>query len=141
MQIEALNLTADPFMREIARKVAAYTSLNDKLVVINGGWGGDLLILSGRQGVAADTPDIVHMNEQGRSLQSLGYNKIVIASESPLLHAAQVTNPGSWQRARTMWRSFATPESADWREIYASDDVVIKELPTTWPTVSDSNDL
>jgi hypothetical protein len=128
MQIEALNLTADPYMREIARKVTQHTTPEDKLVVINGGWGGDLLILSGRKGVSADTSDILKQAEQGSSLQSLGYNKIVIASESPLLHAAQVTNPGSGQRARTLWRDFAAPDFEDWRVTYASDDIVIKEL-------------
>jgi hypothetical protein len=129
IQIEAINLTADPYMRELAKKVAAHTAPDDKLVVINGGWGGDLLILSGRRGLSADTPDILNLVQQGRSLQSLGYNKIVIASESPLLHAAQVTNPGSGQHMRTSWQMFATPDLGDWREIYCSDDIVIKELP------------
>ncbi len=128
MQIEALSLTADPYMREIARKVTEHTTPEDKLVVINGGWGGDLLILSGRRGVSADTPEILKQTEQGSSLATLGYNKVVIASESPLLHAAQVTNPGSGQRARTLWRDFAAPDFEDWRVTYASDDIVIKEL-------------
>jgi hypothetical protein len=128
MQIEALSLTADPYMREIAKKVTEHTTPEDKLVVINGGWGGDLLILSGRRGVSADTPEILKQTEQGSSLASLGYNKVVIASESPLLHAAQVTNPGSGQRARTLWRDFAAPDFEDWRVTYASDDIVIKEL-------------
>jgi hypothetical protein len=131
MQIEALNLTADPYMRKLADKVAAHTAPDDKIVVINGGWGGDLLILSGRRGLSADTPDIVNMKQQGRSLGSLGYNKVVIASESPLLHAVQVTNPGSAERERILWESFATPEFVDWQEIYRSDDIVIKELPFT----------
>jgi hypothetical protein len=131
MQIEALNLTADPYMRKLADKVAAHTTPDDKIVVINGGWGGDLMILSGRRGLSADTPDIVNTKQQGRSLGSLGYNKVVIASESPLLHAVQVTNPGSAERERILWESFATPEFVDWQEIYRSDDIVIKELPFT----------
>jgi hypothetical protein len=55
-----------------AEKVAAHTSPDDKLVVTNGGWGGDLLILSGRRGVSADTPDILKQAQQGSNLQSLG---------------------------------------------------------------------
>jgi hypothetical protein len=141
MQIEALSLTADPYMREITRKVAEHTAPEDKLVVINGGWGGDLLILSGRQGVSADTPDIVNQAEHGRSLQSLGYNKIVIASESPLMHAAQLTNPGSGPRIRTLWETFATSDFAGWREIYVSDDIVIKELPVKEPRGSPHTSL
>jgi hypothetical protein len=130
MQIEALNLTGDPYMRELAKKVAARTAPNDKLVVINGGWGGDLLILSGRRGLSADTPDIVKVLDQGHDLQSMGYNKVIIASESPLLHAVQVSNPGSADRERILWESFATPEFRDWPDIYRSEDLVIKELPS-----------
>jgi hypothetical protein len=130
MQIEALNLTADPYMRKLAEKVAAHTAPDDKLVVINGGWGGDLLILSERRGLSADTPEIVHVRQQGHDLQSLGYSKVVIASESPLLHAAQVSNPGSAERERILWESFATDEMEFWEDVYRSEDVVIKQLPT-----------
>ena len=130
MQIEALNLTADPYMRELAKKVAEHTAPDEKIVVINGGWGGDLLILSGRRGLSADTPDIVKVRHQGHDLQSMGYSKVVIASESPLLHSVQVSNPGSADRERILWESFATPEFRDWRDIYRSKDLVIKELPS-----------
>jgi hypothetical protein len=129
MQIEALNLTADPYMQSLAGKVAKHTSPDDRLIVINGGWGGDLLVLSDRRGLTADTPDIINMRQEGRTLQSLGYNKVVIASESPLLHATQATNPGSGQRVRTSWQMFTTPDFGDWQEIYRSEDIIIKELP------------
>ena len=129
MQIEALNLTADPYMRKLAAKVAAHTTPEDKIVVINGGWGGDLLISSGRHGLSADTPDIINVQEQGNDLQSLGYNKLIIASESPLLHAAQVSNPGSADRERILWESFATDEMELWKDVYRSEDIVIKQLP------------
>jgi hypothetical protein len=129
MQIEALTLTADPHMQSLAGKVAQHTSPDDRLIVINGGWGGDLLILSDRRGLTADTPEIINMRQEGRTLQSLGYNKVVIASESPLLHATQATNPGSGQRVRTSWQMFTTPAFGDWREIYRSEDIIIKELP------------
>lgn len=129
MQIEALNLTADPYTRKLAEKVAAHTTPDDKIVMINGGWGGDLLILSGRRGVSADTPEIVKAKHQGHDLKSLGYNKLIIASESPLLHAVQVTNPGSAERLRNSWHMFVNRDFADWREIYRSDDIVIKEIP------------
>jgi len=130
MQIEALNLTGDPYMRVLAKKVAAHTAPSDKLVVINGGWGGDLLILSGRRGLSADTPEIVKVRHQDHDLRSMGYSKVVIASESPLLHAVQVSNPGSADRERVLWESFATPEFGDWRDIYRSEDLIIKELPS-----------
>jgi hypothetical protein len=129
MQIDALNLTADPYMRKLAEKVAAHTAPDDKIVMINGGWGGELLILSERRGLSADTPDIVNAKQQGRSLGSLGYNKVVIASESPLLHAVQVTNPGSAARERISWELFATAEMELWEDVYRSEDILIKQLP------------
>ena len=129
MQIEALTLTPDPYMRQLGKTIAAHTAPDDKLVMINGGWGGDLLILSGRRGVSADNPDILQTREKGRSLQSLGYNKIVIASESPLLHAAQSTNPGSSNKKRVLWESFTTEASTEWEDVYRSEDMVIKKLP------------
>ena len=129
MQIEALTLTPDPYMRQLGKTIAAHTAPDDKLVMINGGWGGDLLILSGRRGVSADNPDILQTREKGRSLQSLGYNKIVIASESPLLHAAQSTNPGSSNKKRVLWESFTTEASTEWENVYRSEDMVIKRLP------------
>jgi hypothetical protein len=137
MQIEALNLTGDPYMRELAKKVAKHTAPDEKIVVINGGWGGDLLILSGRRGLSADTPDIVKVRHQGHDLQSMGYNKVVIASESPLLYAVQVTNPGSANRQRVLWKSFATEASSMWEDVYCSQDMVIKKLPAT-PLVNKS---
>jgi len=75
------------------------------------------------------------------NLQALGYSKIVIVSESPLLHAAQLTNPGLGQRVRTLWRCYSTPDFAGWRELYASDDIVIKELPAPEPNHSSQNAL
>ena len=137
MQIEALNLTADPYMRELAKIVAAHSAPDDRLVVINGGWGGDLLILSGQRGLSADTPDIVNVTQHGHDLQSMGYNKVIIASESPLLYAAQVTNPGSANRQRVLWKSFATEASSMWEDVYYSQDMVIKKLPAT-PLVNKS---
>ncbi len=130
MQIEALNLTADPYMRNLARKVAAHTEPNDKLVVINGGWGGDLLILSGRQGISADTPDILKVTQGDKSLQSLGYNKIIMVSESPLLHAAQITNPGSAHRNQVTWQSFQSQLFDASDAIYTDSDIAILRIPT-----------
>jgi hypothetical protein len=52
------------------------------------------------------------------------------SSKSQRLHAAQATNPGSANRKRVLWESFTTPEFRDWRNIYRSEDLVIKELPS-----------
>ena len=129
MQIEALTMTPDPFMKTVAAEVAARTSPNEKLLVINGGWGGDLLIHAGRQGLSVDTPALAEDPETLQTLKSLGYTKLVALSESPLLAAVQATNPGSAMHERIVWPSFMTEKSQAWTTVYESKDTMIKELP------------
>jgi hypothetical protein len=59
----------------------------------------------------------------------LGYNKLAIASESQLLHAAQVTNPGSANRKRITWQQTLIPETAkSWPTVYESENLLIKQI-------------
>ena len=129
MQIEALTMTPDPFMKTVAAEVAAHTSPNEKLLVINGGWGGDLLIHAGRGGLSADSPALAEDPATLQVLKSLGYTKLVALSESPLLAAVQAANPGSAMHERIVWSSFMTEKTQSWRTVYESEDAIIKELP------------
>jgi hypothetical protein len=97
-------------------------------LVINGGWGGDLLIHSNRQGLSID--DLKHLEnpESARRLKELGYNKLAIASESPLLHAVQVTNPGSANLQRITWQTLIPEKARSWPTLFESEDLVIKQI-------------
>jgi hypothetical protein len=127
MQIEAL--TPDPFMKGIATVVQKHTQPDGKLLVANGGWGGDLLILADRRGLSVDSTGLAEDSESLATLKELGYTHFVAASESPLLHAQQLTNPGSTERRRVAWTSYLSDVSAGWPTVYESASLVIKKLP------------
>ena len=127
MQIEAL--TPDPFMKRMANIVQDKTQPKNKLIIANGGWGGDLLILAQRQGLSVDSSSIGDDAESLAKLKELGFSHFVAMSESPLLHAQQITNPGSTDRERLNWSAFLSVSSQQWVTVYESDSVVIKELP------------
>ncbi len=58
VQIEALTMTPDPYMKKTAAVLAAHTSPQDKLLVLNGGWGGDLLIHADRRGLSINSTEV-----------------------------------------------------------------------------------
>lgn len=129
VQIEALSATADTYVKTIASVIKDYTHPDEKFVIINGGWGGDVLIHSGRNGLSADSPGLVENPEHLAQLRELGYTKLVIVSDSPLLHALQLTNPGSRSLKRILWQDFMTEKSRTWPTIFQNEDIMIKELP------------
>jgi hypothetical protein len=131
MSIEALNLTADPYMKNLGTTLKSQTTPQDRLLVINGGWGGDLLIHSNRQGLSIDYLNDLESPESARRLQDLGYNKLAIASESPLLHAVQVTNPGSANLQRITWQTLIPEKARSWLTLHESEDLIIKQIPYT----------
>ncbi len=127
MQIDAL--TPDPFMKGVAKAVRQNTEPSNKLLVANGGWGGDLLILTDRQGLSVDSPALAEDSDSLAILKGLGYTHFVAVSESPLLHAQQLTNPGSTDRQRVFWPLYLTDASTKWPTIYKSESLIIKQLP------------
>ncbi len=127
MQIEAL--TPDPFMKRVAKIVQNYTQAREKLLVANGGWGGDLLILSGREGLSVDSTELGENADSLAKLKELNFTPFVAVSESPLLHAQQLTNPGSADKKQIAWESFLSRTSQQWPTLYETDALVIKILP------------
>jgi hypothetical protein len=63
-----------------------------------------------------------------RRLKSLGYNKLVLMSESPVQVAVQLVNPGS-KRERICYPAKISPAVDAWPVIYRSEDLIIKEIP------------
>jgi hypothetical protein len=61
-------------------------------------------------------------------LKSLGYNKIVLLSESPVRTAALAINPGSL-RKRLSYPASVSPTVDAWPVVYRSDDLLIQEIP------------
>ena len=127
MQIEVL--TPDPFMKRMAKIVQDHTRADEKLLVANGGWGGELLILAERQGLSVDSTEIGENAASLAKLKELNFTHFVAVSESPLLHAQQLTNPGSADKERIAWESFLSKTSQQWPTLYETDALVIKKLP------------
>lgn len=126
--IEAV-LNYDPYPRQIAEILRRFSRPDEKLLVVGGGWGGDLFLRSDRRGLSLhDTKPLADPAQFAR-LRELGYRKLVMVSESPLLHALQVTNPGDARRVRASYRALLTEPAASWPSLLETPDLVIKELP------------
>ena len=119
----------DPYSQYVARIVEKYTTPQDKLLIQGGGWGGDILIRTQRPGLSIWNTGLLEDEVTLQRLKSLGYNKLVMISESPLLHAIQVTNPGDGNRMRHSYEAMRTAVVANWPILYQNEDVLIQGIP------------
>ena len=126
-------LDYDPYPKKIAAILREHTSPQDKLLIQGGGWGGDILILSDRRGLSIDDTKVLEDNAKRQRLLALGFNKLVMISESPLLNALQQTNPGNYSRQRVSYRESLTPVAEPFKTLFESPDVLIKEMPVSAP--------
>jgi hypothetical protein len=121
-------LSLDPFPVNIASLIRSHTSPQDKLLVINGGWGGEQFMRTGRQGLSIWDAKIFEDPAKYAQLKQLGYNRLVIVSESPYLNAIQIINPGQTGLPRKMAKDYLTPRVDSWPTVLANDDLIIKEV-------------
>ncbi len=123
------SLTYDPYPAQMADIIRQDTTPTDKLVISGGGWGGELLFRSGRQGFTVWDAHIFDRPENLARLKSLGYNKLVLVSESPFHHAIQIVNPGQTGIPRELAKSGLTTQVESWPTVYESGDIIIKKIP------------
>ena len=123
------GLTYDPYPAQMADIIRQDTTPTDKLVISGGGWGGELLFRSGRQGFTVWDAHIFDRPENLARLKSLGYNKLVLVSESPFHHAIQIVNPGQTDIPRELAKSGLTTQVESWPTVYESGDIIIKKIP------------
>jgi len=119
----------DRFPAAITAVIRNQTTAQDRLIIINGGWGGDELIRSGRKGLSMWNTDAFADADKYAQLKKLGFDKLVIISESPYQNAIQVVNPGETETPRIMAKSYVTPLVEKWPTVYATDDLIIKDIP------------
>jgi hypothetical protein len=72
--------------------------------------------------------DLLNNETDLQHLKSLGYNKLVLISESPVMFAVVAVNPGS-QRKRIYYPETISPKVDAWPVVYRSEDILIKEIP------------
>jgi hypothetical protein len=121
--------TFDPYPKVIAAKILSHTVPADKLIVINGGWGGDELIRTGRQGLSMWSAKAFEDPASYARLKQLGFTKLVIVSEPRYHNAMQIVNPTQVGIPRIMAESFVTPRVAGWPTVYETEDLIIKDIP------------
>jgi hypothetical protein len=122
-------LFRDPYHQSAAERLKKLTSPEDRLLIVEGGWGGDYLFRSGREGLSIWDTKLLENEENLKRLRSLGFNKLVLFGESPLLAALQQNNPGNEGYQRKTYDHALTKSARQWTSIYKDDDMIIKKLP------------
>jgi hypothetical protein len=122
-------LFRDPYHRSAAERLANLTAPEDRLLILGGGWGGNYLFLSGRNGLSVWNTAFLDKKSNLDRLKSMGFNKLVFFNESPLLTALQQNNPGSEGYRRKTYERALTESARQWTTLYEDEDMAIKELP------------
>jgi hypothetical protein len=96
------------------------------------------LFCSGRKGLSVhfDTLARVSEGKDLRRLRELGFNRLVLLSESPVLAAVQKANPGS-RYERQKYPTSISPTIDAWPVLFQDEDILIKDIPSN--TVSDAS--
>ena len=146
--IDGLNamkiaLSYDPFPQEMGRVLRQHTQPGDKLILFDSSvrWGGEELFASDRNGFyvydinnvqggcsSKGLRDLLNSDTDLARLKSLGYNRLVLLSESPMQFAAQALNPGM-KRRRRLYPASISPRVDAWPTVYQTEDILIKEIP------------
>jgi hypothetical protein len=137
-----ISIDYDYFPKEISALLRQHTKPSDKLIVCGEAtWGGEVLFRAGRNGLSVYD----YENQQGVStskglfnllgnekdlqrLKQLGYNKLVLLSESPVRFAVQAANPGA-KRTRIYYPKTISKTVDAWPVVYRSDDLLIRDIP------------
>ena len=126
-------LDYDPYPHSMARLIDQHTTPHDKLLIAGGGWGGEMLFLSHRQGLTIDNTKMLEDTQALQRLLALGYTKLVMISDSPLLHALEMIDPGALNKQRPTYEENVTPVAEPWPILFQSPDILIKDLPRQAP--------
>jgi hypothetical protein len=119
----------DKYPQAMATLIREHTRESDRLLIQGGGWGGELLFLSDRKGLSIWNTKPLEDPLTLARLKALGFDKLVLVSESPLLSAIQHSTSARPSTDRKSYVSAATPIIDRWRTILQTDDILIKELP------------
>lgn len=138
-----LALDLDPYPKDVAAVIAKHTQPEDKLLLYqcDPTWGGEALFLSDRAGLSVielearprgPAPkglfDLLRQRDDLNRLKELGFNRLVLISESPVRHAVEAARP-SRPRERRLYPASISPEVDDWPQVFRNTEVLIKEIP------------
>jgi len=136
-----ISIYYDSYPAEIGAIIRQHTKPEDRLVVLGADWGAEELFRAGRRGFcvhdlnnaqgAPTTPGLLALlgdKTHLHRLQALGYDRLVLISESPAWFAATAVNPGSRVR-RDMYPASLSLTVDAWPVVYRSEDILIQEIP------------
>jgi len=121
----------DRYPPQIAAILRQHTLPTDKLIVEGGSWAGEELYRSGRQGLSTYDGETLRQLCSGANLDqlhNLGFNRVVLLSESPLMAAIQQGRPASSYQRRK-YPASVSPIVDAWPVIFQSEDILIKAIP------------
>jgi hypothetical protein len=121
----------DRYPTQIAAILRKYTLPTDRLIVEGGSWAGEELYRSDRKGLSTYDGESLMQLCRGVNLdrlRNLGFNRVVLISESPLMAAIQQTRPASSYQRRKYPASIS-PIVDEWPIVFQSEDILIKEIP------------
>lgn len=122
-------LFRDPYHRSASERLKKLTAPEDKLLVVEGGWGGHYLFLSDRDGLNMYDTSLLETPGNVERLRAMGFTKLVLFSESPLRAALQQNNPGNESYKRRTYDHALTDSARRWVSLYEDEDMAVKELP------------
>jgi hypothetical protein len=118
----------DPYPKRIANLVQDHTTKEDRLLIIGGGWGGDVLFRAKRQGLSIWNTQFLEDLSNFKKARDLGFTKLVVVRESPLLVALQKTNPGGANYSGEPFSRFLSPITTQWPVSYEDEQLMIREI-------------
>jgi hypothetical protein len=137
-----IALAYDNFKARLSSVIAQSTRPENKLIVFDpDDWGGEVLFRSGRKGLCVQYLQTLPGRGASKSLcellasqadlqrlKSLGYDRLVLLSESPVRFAAEAINPGS-KRIRRFFPASISESVDSWPVVYQSQEIQIKQIP------------
>ena len=121
-------LQFDFYPQRIAKLIQDHTVLEDRLLVAGGGWGGEALFRAKRKGLSIWNTQFLEDSANLKKARELGFTKLVVVRESPLLVALQKTNPGGADYSGEPFSRFLSPIVAHWPALYEDKELMIRAI-------------
>ncbi len=126
---EHVNLFMDDYPRAMAQVIQQHTQPSEKLLMHGGDLTGELLILAHRDGLSVYDLKILDDPATYQRLKSLGYTKVVMVSESPLVAAIKRSTKTHLDLQRVTYQTAETPLVERMPTLLQTEDILIKQLP------------
>jgi hypothetical protein len=121
-------MALDTYPETVAEVIRNQVSPSERILIAHGGWGGDILIRSNRSGYSLGDFSLLESEEFMQIARDLGYKKLVMLSESPMVAAFRQSNPGQSGANRLTWSSYAPCFTDNWLLVFQNEDISIREI-------------